>query len=155
MKGIWLKGLLGEKNIMAAFQYTLTPGKNTEIEIAASNLYRLLVNGSFVGYGPARAAHGYSRVDRYDLSPWKGEEVKITAEVHSANVNSYYLIDERPFFAAEIREGDRVVAQAKDFTAYHLTSRIQKVRKFSFQRTFTEIRTLLLNHTGLMEIISL
>lgn len=139
MNGIWLKGLSEEKNILAAFQYRLTPCEKTEIKIAAAQLYRIFVNGDFVGYGPARAAHGYSRVDSYDLSPWQEKEILITVEVHSANVNSYYLIDERPFFAAEIFEGEKLVAAAKDFDAFRVTSRVQKVRKFSFQRTFTEI----------------
>ncbi len=139
MKGIWLKGFLEEKNIMAAFQYRLTPEEKTKIFLAASNLYRIFVNSEFVGYGPARAAHGYSRVDSYDLSSWKGKEVCITVEVHSANINSYYLVEERPFFAAQIREGEKILAEATDFTPFHLTSRVQKVRKFSFQRTFTEI----------------
>ncbi|MBR5296136.1 MAG: hypothetical protein IKU24_06055, partial [Clostridia bacterium] len=139
MEGVWLKGLLEEKNIMGAFQYRFTPKKKSEIKIAASNLYRIFVGGDFIGYGPARAAHGYSRVDFYDLSSYQGKEICITVEVHSANINSYYLVEERPFFAAEIWEGETLLAKAKDFTAYHLTSRVQKVRKFSFQRTFTEI----------------
>jgi alpha-L-rhamnosidase len=37
------------------------------LKITASALYRVYINGEFLGYGPARAAHGYFRVDEYDL----------------------------------------------------------------------------------------
>ena len=139
MQSIWAKGLLDARNITLTFQYSLTPAADTKLSLAASNLYRLFVGGKLVGYGPARAAHGYSRLDEYDLSPWAGQCVTLSIDVHSANVNSFYVVEEAPFFAAEITEGGKVIASASDFTAYLLTERVQKVRRFSFQRTFTEI----------------
>jgi len=139
MRAIWPKGLLDEKNIHVAFLYRLKPDEDTGLNLAASNLYRLFINGTFVGYGPARAAHGYSRVDTYSLAEWRGKEIVIAVEVYSANVNTYYTVFEQPFFAAEIISGDTLLAEAADFTAYHLTYRVQKTRRFSFQRTFSEI----------------
>lgn len=139
MNAIWAKGLLEEKNILVTFQYQFRPRVDTRLELAASNLYRLFINGEFVGYGPARAAHGYSRLDTYSLSAWAGKETVISVEVFSANVNTYYTVYEQPFFAAEIKCGDSVIAEASDFTCYHMTGRVQKVRRFSFQRTFSEI----------------
>ncbi|MBQ7915622.1 MAG: hypothetical protein IJ315_02390 [Firmicutes bacterium] len=139
MQAVWAKGLSEEKNIMVTYQYKLTPAQDAKLVMAASNLYRLFVNGELVGYGPARAAHGYSRMDEYSLAKWAGKETVLAAEVYSANINTYYTVDERPFFAAEILSGGEVVAEGKDFAAYHMTERVQKVRRFSFQRTFTEI----------------
>lgn len=139
MKAIWAKKLRNEKNIMITFQYTMTPSEDTSLSLAASNLYRLFVDGELIGYGPARAAHGYSRLDNYSLAKWAAREVVLSVEVHSANVNTFYVVDESPFFAAEIKNGDVIVATAEDFTAYHMTERVQKVRRFSFQRSFTEI----------------
>ena len=139
MQAIWAKNLLEEKNIIITFQYTLTPDKDAVLYLSASNLYRLFINGALIGYGPARAAHGYSRLDQYSLAKWSGKETVLSVEVHSANVNTYYVVDEYPFFAAEIRSGEFVVATAKDFTAYRMDERVQKVRRFSFQRSFTEI----------------
>ena len=72
MKSIWAKGLLEEKNVMLAFRNRLTPCRDCELKLAASNLYRLSVNGEMIGYGPARAAHGYSRLDSYSLEKWQG-----------------------------------------------------------------------------------
>lgn len=139
MKATWAKDLLTEKNIMLTFQYTLVPEQNTVLELAASNLYRLFINGELIGYGPARAAHGYSRLDTYALGKWTGKSVTIAIEVHSANVNTFYVVDEAPFFAAQIKNGETIVADASDFTAYRMTERVQKVRRFSFQRSFSEI----------------
>lgn len=139
MNAIWAKGLLDERNITLTFQYTLTPKADTKLSFAASNLYRLFVGGKLIGYGPARAAHGYSRLDEYDLSGWAGQSVTLSIDVHSANVNSFYVVEEPPFFAAEITENGKTIATAEDFTAYRMTERVQKVRRFSFQRTFTEI----------------
>lgn len=138
MQAIWAKNLLKEKNITITFQYTLIPTVDTNLYLAASNLYRLFVNGALLGYGPARAAHGYSRLDSYSLAKWAGKETTLSVEVYSANVNTFYVVDELPFFAAEIKSGENVVATAADFSAYHMTERVQKVRRFSFQRSFTE-----------------
>jgi hypothetical protein len=48
MKGVWGKGLLREKNIHITFKYTFVPGSEAVLQLAASNLYRLFVNGDFV-----------------------------------------------------------------------------------------------------------
>ena len=139
MHAVWAKGLLHEKNIHLTFQYKLTPQSGTELHIAASNLYRLYINGALVGYGPARAAHGYSRVDRYDLTPWAGKLTRLSVEVYSAHVNTFYTVDEPPFFAAELRQDGTLLADASNFSAYRTTDRVQKVRRFSYQRAFTEV----------------
>ncbi len=139
MKTIWVKGLSQEKNIHLIFTYTYTPKEGDRLELVASNLYRLFVGGALIGYGPARAAHGYSRLDTYSLSPWAGKAVTLSVEVYSANINSYYTVEELPFFGAELYCGDRLLAEAQDFTAQRMTGRVQKTRRFSFQRTFSEI----------------
>jgi len=139
MKAVWGKELQQEKNIHLVFGYTYTPQIGDRLELAASNLYRLFVDGNLVGYGPARAAHGYSRLDTYSLSDWAGKPVTVSVEVYSANVNSYYTVEEPPFFAAELYRGKNLLAEATDFTACHMTGRVQKTRRFSFQRTFSEV----------------
>ena len=135
---VWVRSLYNEMNVTLTFLKTVTLGDKPEIELAASSLYRVFVNGELIGYGPARAAHGFSRVDRYSLEKWAHETVVIAVDVHSAQVNSFYVVDEKPFFMADILDGSHVTATAEDFTAYPRTDRLQKVRRFSFQRTFTE-----------------
>lgn len=135
---VWVRALYNEMNVTLTFLKTVTLGDKPEIQLAASSLYRIFVNGELIGYGPARAAHGFSRIDRYSLAKWAGETVVIAVDVHSAQVNSFYVVDEKPFFMADILDGTRVIATAEDFTAYPRTDRLQKVRRFSFQRTFME-----------------
>jgi alpha-L-rhamnosidase len=125
MRAIWGKGLREEMNIHLLFQYAMTPQTGDTLKIAASNLYRFTVGSQLVGYGPARAAHGYSRVDVYDLSAWAGEAVQLSLEVYSANVGTYYTVDEPPFLAAEIHRAGKCIAQADDFVAYHKNQRVQ------------------------------
>ena len=139
MKAVWIKDLYEEKNVAVTYQYRLTPTADMTLTLAASNLYRLFVNGEMKGYGPARAAKGYSRSDVYPLAAYAGEETVLSVEVYSANTNTFYTVDEPPFFAAEIRAGGKVAAEASDFIAYPMTERVQKVRRFSFQRAYTEV----------------
>ncbi len=139
MQAIWAKAPLKEMNVQYTFLYTLTPEDGTMIKLAASNLYRIFVGGKLIGYGPARAAHGYSRIDEYSLSPWAGKNVTVSVEVYSAQVNTYYIIEEDPFFAAEIICGEKIIATAQDFTCYRMTERVQNVRRFTFQRAFNEV----------------
>lgn len=65
---VWLTGREKEKNCGAGFICCFNSrelsGSNLVLSIASSGIYRACLNGSFLGHGPARAAHGYFRVDR-------------------------------------------------------------------------------------------
>ncbi len=138
MKAIWGKNIREKLNHTIAFVYKTTPQKKETMKIAAASLYRFFVNGDLVGYGPARAPHGYARVDEYDLSDYAGKPVVLAVEVFAANVNTYYIIDQLPFFACEITCDGIIVAQATDFDAYLMTDRVTASQRFSFQRAFVE-----------------
>ena len=47
----------------------------TTLQLTAADFYRLTVNGHFVGFGPARTAKGYARVDSYDLSAYDNQKL--------------------------------------------------------------------------------
>ena len=112
---------------------------DTRIEIAASNVYRLFIDGELFGYGPARGAHGYSRADSYCLESYSQKDIDLVVEVYSANINSYYTVNEPPFFAARIfTANDRELASTGSFRAFDLDDRVSRVQRFSFQRTFVE-----------------
>lgn len=142
MKTIWGKGLQKEKNINLAFTLsTKTTSKNVEISLIAINAYRLFVNNKLIGYGPARACHGYVRKDNYELSPYINDgNLIVVVEVFGSNVNSYYFADEPPFFGAELSiDGKRQFSTANgDFSAHLLTDRVVKVQRYDFQRPFSE-----------------
>lgn len=142
-KPIWLEGLEKEMNLQAGFKAKIVKqvGKKYQIKIAVAYVYRLFINGDFVCYGPARAAHGYARVDRVDITEKLAEgENTIAVETVGYNVNSYYLINRPAFICCEVEsDGEAVVATGYDFNGLRLTERVQKCQRYSFQRPFPDV----------------
>ncbi|WP_336101699.1 hypothetical protein [Paenibacillus phytohabitans] len=142
---IWPTGREKEMNLTVGFRTILSGQHDTEavLRIAASTIYRVSVNGHFIGHGPARGPHGFYRVDEWALNRFLTEERNIIAiEVNGANVNSYYTLDQPSFVQAEVRSGDNILASSHDsegdFEAIVLRQRVQKVQRYSYQRTFVE-----------------
>jgi len=141
---VWAQDREKEMNLTLGFRGVFVAGKNqkTTLRITASTLYRVFLNGEFLGYGPARACHGYFRIDDYDLSKRviNGENI-IAIEVAGYNVNSYYTMDQPSFLQAEVESDGKIViatGTAPGFEAFQLKERLQKVERYSFQRPFTE-----------------
>jgi alpha-L-rhamnosidase len=141
---VWAEGRDKEMNLTLGFRGTFqaSAGREHTVRITASTIYRLFLNGKFLGYGPARAAAGYFRVDEYQLGNQvrPGENI-LAVEVAGYNVNTYYTLDQPSFLQAEVVSGDRVLlATGSDnsFQAHVIKERVQKVERYSFQRPFTE-----------------
>ena len=141
---IWAEGREKEMNLTLGFRgiFYAKNNQDYQLKITASTLYRVFLNGTFIGYGPARTAHGYFRVDEYDLNKQvrNGENI-LAIEVAGYNVNSYYILDQPSFLQAEIEsDGKIVLATGTDgsFNAFQPDQRLQKVERYSFQRPFTE-----------------
>ena len=141
---VWAEGRETEMNLNLGFRGAFQAKKNQDfkLRITASTLYRVFLNGEFLGYGPARSAHSYFRIDEYNL----GKQVKngeniIAIEGAGYNVNSYYMLDQPSFLQAEIESGGQIIlATGTDpgFEAFQVKERLQKVERYSFQRPFTE-----------------
>jgi alpha-L-rhamnosidase len=145
-KPIWPTGRETEMNLSVGFRAVID-GPQSEgavLRVAASTIYRAWLNGEFLGCGPARAAHGYFRIDQWDLSKKlrPGKNV-IALEVAGYNANSYYLLDQPSFLQAEVVAGDKVLAstagEGSAMEAGVLDYRVQKVQRYSFQRPFVEV----------------
>ena len=140
---VWPQGLETEKNLFIGFRAVFEkPEAEATLRITGSTIYRVWVNGTFAGYGPARAGHGYYRVDEWPLTALlkPGKNV-VAIEVAGYNVNSYYLLDQPAFLQAEIVAAGKALAatgRGADFQAARLRQRIQKVQRYSFQRPFIE-----------------
>ncbi|MBO5222426.1 MAG: hypothetical protein J6C26_08935 [Clostridia bacterium] len=138
---VWIAGRETEKNVTALFVAKIGRGE-ARIDLTASCIYRMFVNGRFVEYGPARGPQGYFRIDRVDLTPYCTEEENYVAvEVAGYNINTYYLMDQPSFLQAEIVKDGAVVAKTAvdgDFLCRRITRRTQKVQRYSFQRPFAE-----------------
>ena len=141
---IWPTDRETEKNLFVGFRAIFERSGQDEpvLRIAASSLYRVYLNGHFVGHGPARGPHGYCRVDEWPLGGALRERNVLAIEVAGYNVNSYYLLDEPAFLQAEVVSKGRVLASTTGkgarFEAVVLKHRLQKVQRYSFQRPFIE-----------------
>ncbi len=139
---VWEKGTAKVMNRIVCFVATLpATDKPVTLSAAASCAFVLTVNGVYVAHGPARCCHGYFRVDEYDLSKYLTKDVNTVAlRVASYNVNAFSYLNQPGFLCAEIDVGGEIVAATgKDgFVAYPVVERINKVQRYSFQRTFVE-----------------
>ena len=66
---LWLKNKRNTKNLQVGFRcdFVADDTKKYVLKISASTYYKGYLDGEFVAYGPARAAHGYVRADQIDL----------------------------------------------------------------------------------------
>ena len=145
-KPVWPKGRETEKNLLVGFRASFKPPAQERVVLRATGatLYRVFLNGHFLGHGPARGPHGYFRVDEWDLTEKLQPGVNAVAfEVAGYNVNSYYLLDQPSFLQAEIVAEGKVLASTEGhgvpFIATILKERVQKVQRYSFQRPFSEV----------------
>ena len=135
MLTVWNKEIRDKMNHCLAFKYNGNFSGRERIIIKSSGIYRMFINGKLFGYGPARAAHGYVRLDEYILP--EGEST-LVFEVYANNCGSYYIIDEKPYFGVEIIKNGEIIADIKDFKTFYLNDRIEKVQRMGFQRCFAE-----------------
>jgi alpha-L-rhamnosidase len=142
---VWLRGRETEKNLTAGFRavFEAPAGRTVGLRLTGSTEYRVWLNGSFVGFGPARGPHGIFRIDSIELAAAPGKNV-VAIEVAGYNVNSYALLDQPSFLQAELLAGDGAVLAATGdeshpFECRALDARVQKVQRYSFQRPFSEV----------------
>ncbi len=118
------------------------------IRIAAANVYRLYINGQTVMHGPARTAHGYARVDQFDILPSLGVgdnhiavELSIYGKHYGAYSNDSTL--EPGFLQLEIFACDTVLCATlpDDWRYTVLTQRHADVDRISHCREWMEIYT--------------
>jgi alpha-L-rhamnosidase len=143
MNAAWIDLPADAMNVAAAFRLVLDApaGGDATLRLAAADSCRVWLDGRLAAHGPARAAHGYARVEEIPLAGSAGRRVAIFVEVHSSHVSCYDGVEQDAFFAAEIVAADgRVLAETGDFEAWRDGTLVRRVRRFSFQRGFVESR---------------
>jgi len=141
---IWVTDRQTEKNLFVGFRTVFESSTQNPpvLRLTASSLYRVYLNGQFVGHGPARGPHGFSRIDEWPLHASQPGRNILAVEVAGYNANSFYLLDEPAFLQAEVVCDGAVLAstagQGAAFEATILKHRVQKVQRYSFQRPFIE-----------------
>lgn len=144
-KPVWAEGREKEMNVHLDFSGAFelaNVGTTNLLRITGCSAYRIHVNGKFAGYGPARGPKGHDRVDEWDITPCllKGSNA-VRIDVAGYNCANYYLPDQPSYLQAEVESDGRIVlATAVDSgLVASVAARDQKVPRFSFQRTFTEV----------------
>ena len=145
-KPVWPRGREKEMNLLVGFRTVIDTQSENDIilRIAGSGIYRIYVNGELCGAGPARGPRGYYRIDEWDITEGikRGKNL-IAVEAAGYNVNSYYLLDQPSFIQAEVISSGAILASTEgegtNFDAVILKERVQKVQRYSFQRTFSEV----------------
>lgn len=128
MVGHWISS--DDSNVTLGFQKYV--GQGGELRIAAADCYQVFLDGKFIGFGPARAAHGYAREERIRVG--KG---LLTVVVASYHIESFWLIKQDPFVRLRLSEGGAVYTEC-DFGCFVLTDRRRRVQRYSYQRVFIE-----------------
>jgi len=145
---VWLNGREKEVNLQAGFicSFDRDSGKDYTLKMTGSALVRVFLNGEFFHYGPARGPHGYVRIDELTLPNDKLKDQNVLAfEVAGYNCNTFYTLNVPSFLQAELWIDDKLVkstGQDGDFGVVELSTKSQKVMRYSYQRAFTEIYSL-------------
>jgi len=80
------------------------------LRITASTVYRAKLNGAFLGYGPARTAEGWAKVDEWPLAGIREGRNEIEVDVAGYVCESYQYVIQPAFLQAEVVSGERVLA---------------------------------------------
>jgi alpha-L-rhamnosidase len=142
MNATWIDLPADAMNVAAGFRLLLDPpAGGATLRLAAADSCRVWIDGRLAAHGPARAAHGFARLEEIPLAASDGNRISIFVEVHSAHVSCFDGVEQDAFFAAEIVGADgRVLAETGDFEAWRDGTLVRRVRRFSFQRGFVESR---------------
>lgn len=130
---VWAEGQKNQMNRAFAFVLDLGKKQMGEICLSAASCYKVIADGKLMGFGPNRTAHGYARVAVY---PFNAQY--ITVEVQSHFVPNFCWVKREPFFACVLKAESGKEYFAEDFNCFALSDRVQKVRRYSFQRGFCE-----------------
>ena len=146
---VWPEGRATRMNDFVEFRasFEVKTDEKPVLRVTGSSVYRIRLNSEFAGYGPARAAKGFFRVDEWPLAAREGRN-DLTIEVSAYNCNNYYIAEWPGFLQAEVVVGDRVLAMTGcDFCARE-TPRVTKCSRYSYQRGFCEAYRLSLGWKG-------
>ena len=108
-KAVWAEGREREVNCTCVFTARFPRLNSGRLRVTASCLYRAFLNGRLAAYGPARAAHGYFRVDEIELADLSDDNL-LCIEVAGYNCNSFYTLNQPSFLQAEIESGGEIIA---------------------------------------------
>lgn len=143
---IFLKGLSEKQNVQAGFRLDFIASPDTKelsFKIAGRTFWKVWLDGRFLDAGPARAAHGFARVDLLSLpfSCCDGMVHRIAIEVTGQNCSGCQEeTGESSFIYATVEaDGRELVGTDCNTSAFHLYQRREQVEPYSHARRFNEL----------------
>ncbi len=144
-KPVWAKGRNREINVNLLFTGTLPLLPRATLAITAACSYVAFINGEFLCAGPARAAHGFFRVDEIALDG-KLTNAENVLEIKSVGsyLDSYLTLCQPSFVCGEVTAQGKVILRTgvsgeNIFRCTSIAERLQKVQRFSIQRVLAEV----------------
>lgn len=136
-KPIWMNNKECEMNTHAVFRTTVETVKKAELHIAGTAFYRVYVNDTFLGAGPARTAEDYVREDILTFDAGINE---IRIEAVGYYCRSLSTVFQPSFIMMEVQCDGKVIATGEqDFEGFMPGCKVQEVERYSVQRHFTEM----------------
>jgi len=134
---VYPKDYVSERNISVLFPVDFV-GKKATLKITGRSEFQVFLNGNLLAYGPARSAHGYHRVDEYNIKSSSSKN-RLLIIVCGYNINTFDAINEKPFLSYELSINNEIVSFSNvDSECYLNETKYQKVTRFSYQRGFSE-----------------
>ena len=135
---IFSKEYIDKINISLLFIEDFPKYDDLTLTIAGEIEFQIFLNGKLIGYGPARGAHNYHRVDEYKLDNLK-ENNRLVIILASYLANTFDRVNEPAFIQYEIKNNQDIICFSNLNTkSYLYEARYQKVTRFSYQRAFSE-----------------
>jgi hypothetical protein len=111
------------RHLLVRKTFTCREPEKTIIRITADDYYKLYINGTFVGQGPAPGYHFHYNVNEYDISELlqTGENIIAVHVYYQGLINRVWCSgDNRMGLGAEVISGSEVVAHTDSTWKYHI-----------------------------------
>jgi len=138
---VWVQGRENEMNLWVSLRAIAREGTKVQLRVTGHAAYNVRVDGELVAFGPAKCGEGYYRVDDIDLTKYIKINSVITITVAGYNCACGSLLDKPSFICAELIENGEITAATGHggFDSRYVTEHVQKVQRYSNQRTFGEV----------------
>lgn len=140
-KPIWERGKSQELHHPLRFTASVPACRSAILRITGYTGYQVFLNGNFVCYGPARAGHGFYRVDEIDLSAYLTKaENDLTVLATGYCCGSFAWLKQPSFLCAEIVADDAVILPTggEGWHIFRYSEKRRKIQRYSYQRPFGE-----------------
>lgn len=140
-KPIWESGKTKVLHHPMRFTASVPACRSAILRISGYTGYQVFLNGNFVCYGPARAGHGFYRVDEVDISSYlTNAENDLTVLATGYYCTSFAWLKQPSFLCAEIVADGKVILPTggNGWHLFRYSEKQRKIQRYSYQRPFGE-----------------